>query len=70
MERVNKYFDKNLIYIFKIFCKEDSYVFVLGANIGLTVITLADILKKRKVAAVEPIQQSFEFLKLILKMQI
>lgn len=60
---IGPHFDQNLISIFKAFCKDDSYVLDLGANIGLTAIALADICKHGKVIAIEPLPQSFHFLK-------
>lgn len=60
---IGPHFDQNLISIFKAFCKDDSCVLDLGANIGLTAIALADICTQGKVIAVEPLPQSFHFLK-------
>lgn len=57
------YFEPYTIEIFKLFCKEDSQVIDIGANIGLTAIALGDICHAGKVAAIEPIPITFEFLK-------
>lgn len=56
-------YDPTLIAIFKTFCDEDSYVLDLGANIGITSIALANICKKGKVVAVEPVPITFKMLK-------
>jgi|GEM_PF-1495316 FkbM family methyltransferase len=59
---IGPHFDQNLISIFKAFCKDDSCVLDLGANIGLTAIAFADICKQGRVIAVEPLPQSYKFL--------
>jgi FkbM family methyltransferase len=55
-------YDPTLITIFKTFCHENACVLDLGANIGITSIALANICKKGKVAAVEPVPITFKML--------
>lgn len=57
-----KDFDTITLAIFQNFCKKDSYVLDLGANIGFTAIALADICTEGKIAAVEPLEPTFNFL--------
>ncbi|MES2142200.1 MAG: FkbM family methyltransferase [Pseudomonadota bacterium] len=56
-------FDPSLVSIFNIFCKDDYQVLDLGANIGLTAIALANICKKGKIIAIEPMSYTFNLLK-------
>lgn len=56
------HFEPDTIAVFKNFCQESFQVLDLGANLGLTAIALADICKKGKVIAVEPVPITFDFL--------
>lgn len=56
-------FDAITLAIFQNFCKTNSYVLDLGANIGFTAIALADICTDGKIAAIEPLEPTFNFLK-------
>jgi FkbM family methyltransferase len=58
-----KDFDVVTLSIFKNFCKYDSNVLDLGANIGFTTLALSDICSKGKIAAIEPLEPTFNFLK-------
>jgi FkbM family methyltransferase len=58
-----KNFDVISLSIFQNFCKTNSYVLDLGANIGFTAIALADICRDGKIAAVEPLEPTFNFLR-------
>jgi FkbM family methyltransferase len=58
-----KDFDVITLSIFQNFCKNNSYVLDLGANIGFTAIALADICFDGKIAAVEPLEPTFNFLR-------
>lgn len=58
-----EHFEPHTIKIVKIFCNENSQVIDIGANIGLTAIALGDICYRGKVAAIEPIPVTFDYLK-------
>lgn len=55
-------YEPDTIAVFKNFCQEDFQVLDIGANLGLTAIALANICKKGKVIAVEPVPITFDFL--------
>lgn len=61
--RMSDHFEPDMTAIFKNFCRKDSQVLDLGANLGLTTIALANICEKGKVIAVEPVPITFDFLK-------
>lgn len=63
LESRGEHFEPNTINIFKFFCTKNSYAIDIGANIGLTAIALANICHQGKVAAIEPIPVTYEFLK-------
>ncbi len=58
-----EHFEPYTVEIFKRFCEEDSQIIDIGANIGLTTIALSDICSRGKIAAIEPIPITFEYLK-------
>lgn len=60
---VNENFDPITIDFFKSFCQKNFRVLDLGANIGLTTIALANLCKKGKIVAIEPIPDTFNLLK-------
>lgn len=63
LESRGEHFEPNTVNIFKYFCKKNSHVIDVGANIGLTSIALANICHQGKIAAIEPIPLTYQLLK-------
>lgn len=60
---INEHFEQPTIDFFNSFCQKHFQVLDLGANIGLTTIALANICKKGKIVAIEPVPNTFNLLK-------
>ncbi|MES2998380.1 MAG: FkbM family methyltransferase [Pseudomonadota bacterium] len=63
LDTYGEHFEPYTVEIFRRFCEEDSQAIDIGANIGLTAIALGSICNRGKVAAIEPIPVTFQFLK-------
>lgn len=56
-------FEPETIALLSFFCKKDSQILDIGANIGLTALAFANMCPNGKIIAIEPVKRTFEYLK-------
>jgi FkbM family methyltransferase len=56
-------FEPNTVTLFEQLCTKDARVLDIGANIGMTALTLSQICPRGRVAAIEPVPRNFQYLK-------
>jgi FkbM family methyltransferase len=60
---IGEEFEPDTVSLFKFLTNEDSRVLDIGANIGLTAIAFSQICPHGRIAAIEPVPRTFEYLR-------
>jgi len=63
IRNLDEEFEPNTVTMFARLCEPDAHVIDVGANIGMTALALAQICRRGRIAAIEPIPRTFEYLR-------
>ncbi|MEA3162775.1 MAG: hypothetical protein QOE88_593 [Verrucomicrobiota bacterium] len=63
LRNIGSEFEPDTVSLLKLLCGSDSHVLDVGANIGMTALALSRICSRGRVAAIEPVSRTFQYLK-------